>query len=159
MAEGWTKLTPERAERLLALVKAGQYRSTACAAVGISDRTLRTWLEKGDSGDERWAEFTRKFREAEAETESRAVVQIQIHGKKDWRALAWWLERRFPQRWGDLKAATVKIEQERETILDALVKALEKRGLGDAAEEVFGELAASGGGTAGDSAGASTAKH
>ena len=159
MSEGWTKLTPERADKLVALLKGGHYRSAACAAVGVSDRTFRTWMQKGEDGDVRWAEFAQRVREAETESESRAVVQIQLHGKKDWRALAWWLERRFPTRWGDQKAVAVKLEQERESILDALVKALEKRGHGDAAEDIFRELAEHGGDEAGGAAGSTSSKH
>lgn len=159
MAEGWTKLTPEREERLIALLRAGQYRSSACAAVGISDRTFRNWLEKGEQGDVRFSELSRKVREAEADAENRVIVQILIHGKEDWRALSWWAERRFPNRWGDAKAASIKLEHERENMLDALVKVLERRGIADAAEDIFRELAGVGGEPTGVPASPSSAKH
>ena len=141
---GTTKLTPERADRIVALLKAGQDRVTACSSVGISERSLREWMTQGERGDERFVEFARRVREAEAECETRAVVQIQVKGKDDWRALAWWLERRFPLRWGDAKAASARVDAERETILDALQRALEARGLGDATEDVLRELAGRG---------------
>jgi len=139
--DGTTKLTPERADRIVQLLKAGQHRSTACQAVGVADRTLRTWLARADEGDERWVDFARRVREAEAECESRAIIAIQLKGKDDWRAMAWWLERRFPLRWGETRGQQAKLDQERESMLETLVRVLEKRGLGEAAEEVVRELA------------------
>lgn len=159
MSSGWTKLTPEREARLVQLLKAGQDRHAACASVGLCARTLRNWLAKGEEGDERWSEFARKVREAEAECETRAVVQIQIAGKKDWRALAWWLERRFPLRWSDAKGAQAQLQGERESMLDALVRTLQKRGLEDATEDVLRELAELGGETAGNASKRQDARH
>ena len=141
MPKDWTKLAPEREERLVSLLKAGQSRTAACAAVGIVERTLRNWVTRGEEGDERWSSFAQRVREAESECETRAVVGVQIAGKKDWRALAWWLERRFPLRWGDARGAQAQLQSEREAILDAMVRALQKRGIGDATEDVLRELA------------------
>ena len=73
MPKDWTKLAPEREERLVALLKAGQSRTAACAAVGIVERTLRNWVARGEEGDERWSAFAQRVREAEAECEARAV--------------------------------------------------------------------------------------
>ena len=159
MSSGWSKLTPEREAKLVQLLKAGQNRQAACAAVGLCDRTLRNWIAKGEDGDERWFAFAKRIREAESECETRAVVQIQIAGKKDWRALAWWLERRFPLRWSDAKGAQAQLQGERESMLDALVKTLQKRGLEHATEDVLRELAELGGEATGNSGRREDARH
>lgn len=156
---GTTKLTPEREQRIVQLLKAGQHRSTVCHAVGIGERTLRTWLARADEGDERWTEFARRVREAEAECETRAIVAIQVKGKDDWRAMAWWLERRFPLRWGETRGAQAKLDAEREGMLEALVRVLDRRGLGDAAEEVIRELAGDSGEETGSNQSAVGATH
>jgi hypothetical protein len=36
----------------------------------------------------------------DALSEARAVVLILRAAQTDWRASAWWLERRWPERWG-----------------------------------------------------------
>jgi hypothetical protein len=137
-----TKLTKQRSDRLIELLRAGQNRESACAAVGIASRTLRRWLTDAETGsDKRLARFARAVLEAESDSKTRAVTQLQLHGKKDWRALAWWLERRFPKEWGDHRTVTMRVEEERETILDVLQRALQQRRLDDVLEQVLWELA------------------
>lgn len=156
---GTTKLTAPRADRIVALLRSGQHRATACYAAGVSDRAFRDWVSLGEAGDERWSDFAQRVREAEAECETRAIVQIQAIGENDWRALAWWLERRFPTRWGDAKAASARVDAERETIFDAMERVLQSRGLGDAAEEILRDIAGVGVGEAARAVVESRAEH
>lgn len=51
MAKGWTKLTPEVADKFVKLLEEGHYRKVACAAVGISYQAFLNWLAKGEEGD------------------------------------------------------------------------------------------------------------
>lgn len=132
--------TPALAARLVAALKAGQHRKAACAAAGIGASTLQRWLTQGAAGEEPYAALTLQINEVEAECEARAVLSIQIQGREDWRALAWYLERRFPLSWGDTKGAQAKLDAEREAMLDLFVRACARRGLSDAAEEVLSEL-------------------
>jgi hypothetical protein len=104
--------------------------------------TLRRWMAFADNGDDKYAAFAARVREAEANIEQVTVRKIHEHGDKDWRALAWWLERRWPDRWGQEKAASARLEAERGAMLDAMLKALERRGVADVAEDVLRELAA-----------------
>ena len=143
MAKGWTKLSDEKAKQLIELVRQGHHRETACAAVRIARQTLHNWLKAGRDGDERWAEFAREFDAAEATFEIAWVGRIVELGQNDWRALFTLLERRAPLRWGQAKADQAKLEAERQAMMDAIVAALEKRGMADAAEEVVRELAGS----------------
>ncbi len=147
-ARPFPKLTKERTDRLVALLRAGQNREAACAAVGIGSATLRRWIAAAEGGDKRLVRFAEKIHEAESEAETRAVAQVQLHGKTDWRALAWWLERRFPKKWGDHRVVTMRVEQEREQMLDVLQRALLRHGRDDLLEEVLRDLADGGEATA-----------
>jgi transposase len=72
----------------------------AAKSVGVSARSLRRWLHQGDLR-ERVAELRTAQRvEPDALSEARLVVLILKASEHDWRASAWWLERRWPERWG-----------------------------------------------------------
>ena len=135
------KLTEERTTRLVELLRGGHTRESACASVGINSLTLRRWLAAADNGDAVFIDFAKAVHEAEANIEQNAVTRILEHGDKDWRALAWWLEKRHPNRWGQGKVEAARIEAEREALLDAVVRTLERRGLDGVAEDLLRELA------------------
>lgn len=154
-----TKCTPERAERLIELVRQGSFREAACAAVGVTPKSLRTWLQLADQGDERYVEFARKLREAEAHVENDCVFTIKSLGSDDWRALAWYLEKRFPNRFGDMRVAKVQLEREREALFEALHAALTELGMEDAIEHVLRNVAERGEETAGASGSGAAPAH
>ena len=85
--------SPEIVTQITALLKAGITISSACEIVGISRQTYYNWAEKHP-------EFAEKVKKAIAESELRAVKIILDAAKRDWKAAAWFLERRFPDRWG-----------------------------------------------------------
>jgi transposase-like protein len=117
-----TRLTPEISDRIVALVRRGSYRETACAAVGVSSRTLRRWLQRARDGgphSQRYKRFAEAVDRAEAEAESIAAAAIIQAGKEDWRALAWILERRGPQRWNPKHARKAATETQ-ETLADIM---------------------------------------
>ncbi|HKE79025.1 MAG TPA: hypothetical protein VKB54_06940 [Solirubrobacteraceae bacterium] len=98
-----TALTPELAERLVELLRAGSHPDVACKVVGIGRRTYYRWLARGQSNrarDRPYADLRDRIGQARAEAEARAVAQIARAGADDWRAAAWFLERGFPDRWG-----------------------------------------------------------
>ena len=72
----------------------------AARSVDVSPRSVRRWLNEGDLR-ERVAELRAAHRvERDATSEARLVVLILKASEHDWRASAWWLERRWPERWG-----------------------------------------------------------
>ena len=72
----------------------------AAASVDVSPRSVRRWLREGDLR-ERVAELRATQNEhADATDEARLVVLLLKAAEHDWRASAWWLERRWPERWG-----------------------------------------------------------
>ena len=100
-----TTFTEDVADRIVDLLRAGNYIETAVAAAGVARATFYDWLDRGRrEGTAKDDEPFRKFRErvdhARAEGEARAVTAIMAAAAKDWRAAAWFLERQYPDRWG-----------------------------------------------------------
>jgi hypothetical protein len=94
-------LTPEVTSRIVAAVSAGAHLSVAARAAGVSRQTLHRWRARGaaeDSGP--YHELERAFERAEAEAELRQVALIARAAQSEWRAGAWLLSRRAPERWG-----------------------------------------------------------
>ena len=130
------KLNRETETRLLSLLRAGVPREVACAGVGIDSRTLRIWLTKARSGEARFVEFAGKVESAQAEAQSSMLVQIRKAGAKDWKAIAWMLERVFSERYGYKSQVKISVEAELERMLDVAQNVLG----GDAAAKLFEAL-------------------
>jgi hypothetical protein len=97
-----TLLTPELAEQLVAILRAGNYVEVACTAVGISRRTFAEWMRRGRTfkpEDEPYRRFRERAERARAEGEVRNVAQIANAATTSWQAAAWMLERQYPDRW------------------------------------------------------------
>ena len=88
------KRTPERRERILELLRTGNYMQVAAELAGISKDTLYEWI-KAD------ADFADAVKEAQASAEALHISNISRAAfDGTWQASAWWLERRFPDRYG-----------------------------------------------------------
>jgi transposase len=97
-----SKLTPEVKKRLLDAIRAGNYFEPACVYAGITYRTFRNWMERGEeakSGE--YFQFFHEVTRAEAEAEARMVAQWQAQVPNDWRAAKDFLARRYPDRWAN----------------------------------------------------------
>lgn len=92
-------LTPELETDLVVLLANGLSVRSAARVVGVSRRSLTRWL--ADGLRERVAEArVARPESADALTEARLVVAIaRAATLGEWRAAAWWLERRHPERW------------------------------------------------------------
>jgi hypothetical protein len=104
------KLTPELIEQAAKLIAGGNYASTVFQMLGVGESTWYRWLEKGrdSKGRSIYREFWEAIQKAEAAAEARAVSGIMASGRRNWTAYAWYLERKFPDRWGH----KAKIQQE-----------------------------------------------
>lgn len=95
------KLTRKLIDEAESLVKAGNYYSTVFQYLGIAETTWYRWLDEGkteSSGLKK--EFRERIKSAESHGEIRNVQIIQKAASKSWQASAWYLERKFPERWG-----------------------------------------------------------
>jgi hypothetical protein len=94
------KLTPQLQEKVVAMIRGGNYIETAAAAAGISKQTLYTWLKNGARAEEGPEyEFAEAVHQALAQAEVRNVLLIGEAAKTVWQAAAWRLERMNPERW------------------------------------------------------------
>ena len=97
-----SKLTPETQEKIVNAIADGNYLETAAALGGVTYTTLWNWMKKGESASSGiYLEFFEAVKRAEAEAESLRVSRIDKAGMEgNWQADAWYLERRYPDRWG-----------------------------------------------------------
>lgn len=93
------KLTPEVQALILAHLRAGNYLETAAQAAGVDKTTLYDWLKKGAAGRAPYATFSHAVVDAQAQAEARDLQRMDDHGRLNWQAVAWRLERRHPDRW------------------------------------------------------------
>ena len=123
MAGRKTKLTNEIKDEIVKRIRAGNYIKVACAAVGISHTAYFDWIKKGEEGIEPYAEFLYAVKKAEAEAHVHYVAIIASQAPTQWQAAAWWLERKFPDKW----AKREKIEIGQEKISPKEIEAIEAR--------------------------------
>jgi hypothetical protein len=78
------------------------YAAHAAARAGISVRTLRDWVNRGqaDGAKDPYRSFALDYDKCRAIAVARNVGLIQKAADDDWRAAAWWLERAHPQDFG-----------------------------------------------------------
>jgi transposase len=117
------KLNDEIQKQIIDLIRAGNYIETASSCVGISKNTLYDWLKRGarekqrtdgkiSKNEEIYVRFSDAVEKAIAEAEARDVMIIANASKNDWKASAWRLERKFPNKWGRKEHLTADINQE-----------------------------------------------
>lgn len=98
-----SKLTPEVQEKICQAIREGNFLYVAAFAAGVNPVTVQDWLARGQiQGSGKYYDFVVAFRQAEAEAERKAVMEIRKAGAEgDWRANLEWLKRRCRERWGD----------------------------------------------------------
>lgn len=119
MAGRPTKFTPALGERICKLVSAGVSIEAAATSQGVSERTVYNWLERGKRGERAYAEFAIEARKAMGSVEARLSMNVVARAKDDWRAGAWYLERRTAERFGEQGKLERKLEEIVEKVLDA----------------------------------------
>jgi hypothetical protein len=79
----------------------GNFISVICDYVGIHQSTYFKWMAEGEhasSGLKR--KLFEDIKKAESYAEIQAVASIRSAAEQDWKANAWFLERKYPARWG-----------------------------------------------------------
>lgn len=114
-----TKLTKNVTEKLVKAIKAGNFIDVAVVYAGISTASYYRWRERADKeltritkalehnsyakilrSERKYVEFRDTIDEALSVAEVAAVFTIRSTFPDDWRSAAWYLERRYPDRWG-----------------------------------------------------------
>ena len=112
-----TKLTPIMQQKLIDELCAGNYRDTAAKLAGIHRHTFRNWIKRGEAAKRGiFFDFVDAIKKAEAEGEARRVARINRAGEDgNWQADAWFLERKYPDKWGRKDAAKLELTGEVKT--------------------------------------------
>ena len=103
-----SKLTPEIQATVVQYVRGGNYFSVACRAAGLSYATFQEWMSRGEDKNADPAKpptpefeaFARSIRKAEADAEASSITLIRTAARTSWQAAAWYLERKYPDRYG-----------------------------------------------------------
>lgn len=111
------KLTEKMIERAAKYARDGNFDAAICRVLQITDTTWRSWFRTGQDLDRTLADdpslsekslnkgerlklrFFRAVTHARGELEVELVKQWIGHGKKDYRAIKDFMERRFHERW------------------------------------------------------------
>lgn len=129
---GVTELTPELHKQLVSVRSTSKLFDTQVAQrCGIAASTLKWWLTKGllEDAEEPYASFAKAYSDAAIAQEDKVLDEL-LEGRDakmggDWKAKAWWLERRHPKRWGNRVPETGPTEDIQ--IQDILLEAAERR--------------------------------
>jgi hypothetical protein len=113
-----SKCTPELVAEIVKVIRIGGSDVDACARVDIPQGTFYRWMQDNQ-------EFNEQVTRARANGKLQRIARIKKHGKVDWRADAWYLERRYPHEFA--QQLVIKV-----TPLQAAT--LEKLGLGSPSE-------------------------
>ena len=89
-------LSSHQRAQICAIIAVGCSRSCAASFIGCK-------VEAIDELAARSKTFRRQLAEAESKHEIAHLENIRAAGKKEWRASAWALERRYPERYGARK--------------------------------------------------------
>lgn len=96
-----SKLIPERANQIVALLQGGNTMEASCSMARVGAKTVYAWIEKGKSRPEGdpYREFSDKIASATHFFEAEHLQNIAKAGRDDWRASLALLERKFPARY------------------------------------------------------------
>lgn len=134
-----SKLTPELQERICNYIENGYTIEQACALSGIGESTYYDWKKRGKKSKRgKFSDFLEAVKKAEKIAESKylaiitkAAVGDPLKGVKgDWKAAAWYLERRNPKQFARRdflrQDVNAKVQEDvKLSLLDELKKAEE----------------------------------
>jgi transposase len=92
-----SKCTEAVAKKILAAIRAGNFREVAAEFAGIDPGTLMRWMKRKG---EPYRSFRVALLEAERASEVLLVKRQMRFAEKDVKANQFLLERKFPERWG-----------------------------------------------------------
>lgn len=126
MVKAGRKLTldPRRSKKILKAISHGLTLKRAALCAGVTYSTLSRWLRKGRRDDRNgtssvFRSFYLEVRKADAAAEDAQAAMILKTAKKVWTAAAWWLERKYPERWGRRDGVQIKGKFESEATVIA----------------------------------------
>lgn len=119
-------MTPENIKAIIAAVSQGLVPKRAAMAVGVNPVTMRNHLRRD-------RDFATAIKRAEAEAESGLWSRLMLHTEKQWTAIAWMLERRWPERYA--KREHIEVGDSAATFAKMIREAQKERRAIDSAED------------------------
>lgn len=109
------KLSPELVAYVAGLVRAGNMPEVAFAMAGIPKRLYVQWNKKGRNDrsvgkQSLHADWAAAIERSEAECEAEDIARLRAHGRTSWNALAWRLERQYPDRYAQRKRMDAHVQ-------------------------------------------------
>jgi len=99
MAGPRNKCTAETVARAVTLKQGGAINKDIAFAIGVSESTFYRWISTPKTDRQR--ELSEELKKAEADYKNALLGIIASNAqKKDWKAAAWLLERKYPQEYG-----------------------------------------------------------
>ena len=106
-----TLYTPERVKVIIEAIQLGGSDVDACEHGGIKQQTFYRWLNEK-------SEFREQVTRTRIVGKLLRIGRIKQHGEKDWRADAWYLERRWPEEYAN--SFIIKLSDEDRALLKQL---------------------------------------
>ena len=131
-------LDPEVPRRIVKAMSEGNFFDTSCSLAGLDPKAGRDWLRRGarsKNPDDPYRRFFLEVEAARATSEDGAVLMIRRGQLEDWKAAAWWLERRHPKKWG--AKISLIVEGELNAFFDRLERNLVKLAGAEKGKEVI----------------------
>lgn len=117
-------LTDELTAKIVKHLDELAFFETACMLEGVPQKTGRDWLLRGQrairegrahlKSEAPFAKFSDAVHGALGRVEQKLIAGIAVHGKRDWKALAWVAKAKFPQHFGTQPTAVVVDTEERQ---------------------------------------------
>lgn len=118
---GKPKLTMELAEKAIELVSTGASNVDVIAWLGVSDQSFYRWIREPRTKAE--ARLSEGIKKAEADRKMWHIRRINEAARNgDWKASAWYLERRYPNEYARTQRVMGTIETQSKP--DALTQAI-----------------------------------
>lgn len=115
------KLTKELAEEAIKLVKVGASNQDVIDYLGVAESTFYAWLRNPQN--EAQTALSQGMKKAETERKLWHLQRIhQAAEKGDWKASAWYLERRYPNEYARTQRITGEVSTVQKS--DALTEAI-----------------------------------
>ena len=116
------KISHELALAFCALVESGMPIGRCCDLLHITESSYRRWVDKAKAGEEPYIGFVRMLAAADARKTARLLSGIEEQGKKDWKALAWILERSNKEEFGKTSKVDVSHQVSGKVQVEALAR-------------------------------------
>lgn len=116
LLKGKNKATHKTIEVILSAISDGLTQREASNLAGISEDTLSLWKQDSD--------FSEQIRQKQIENKRRHINIINKASERDWKASAWWLERKHKEEFSSKAVLDVETNLKLEEMTAVIKKIL-----------------------------------